>query len=481
VGAWLKVVVCCLASQAWAQDPALPGDAETSTFGTTVVNPSGLRGDVYEILPGSWQLPHFEKLKPVGSIYTTSLNVPPQDFMMGFPGVTNRFEWFALDYKGKFWIEQPGKYRFALRSDDGSRLYIDDKLLINNDGIHAAQTEFGGVNLAGGAHTIRVSYFQGPRYQLALILAVSRPGERWRVFSTNEFKPPLKFKDWKYGANPGAALRDDDIGPDAAALAVLETTPLPYDFDFRLAAARFQQRASGREGVLVIEVPAKMLAATPNPARRTSRVHLSGLALVRDEHGQVSDSFTLDAPYDIPDAKLEEVQASLITYTHLLRLPPGRYTVEAAIIDHEGRRSSARVVEFLSPEPHVGIELSSAVLVQRVDPAGPPTDAADPLVYQGRRVVPLLADRLSPGMKPAVYFVVYPDPANGEKPKVQVEFLSGGRSLAIQTAELPPLDASGTIPMMVGAAIVPGDCELRITATQGAGSATESIRYSVAQ
>ena len=35
--------------------------------------------------------------------------------------------------------------------------------------------------------------------QLALILGVARPGENWRVFSTNEFRPPRDPADWKYG------------------------------------------------------------------------------------------------------------------------------------------------------------------------------------------------------------------------------------------------------------------------------------------
>ena len=231
----------------------------------------------------------------------------------------------------------------------------------------------------------------------------------------------------------------------------------------------------------MIEVPAKALAATPDAARQTNRIHLSVLALVRDERGNVSDRFSLDAPYDIPDAKLQEVQGSLITYTHPVRLPAGRYTVEAAIIDHEGRQSSARVAEFTSPEPHTGIALSSAILVQRVDPAGSSQPEGDPLVYQGNRVVPLLAERLGPGVKPAVYFVVYPDKASGDKPQLQVEFLSNGQPIASQTADLPSPDTSGAIPMMVGAAVLPGDCELRLTVKQGANTATESVHYSLDQ
>jgi hypothetical protein len=159
-------------------------------FGTTVVISSGLEGHVYHIRRNSTKLPDFTKLKSVGRIWTTSLNVPPQDFHQGFPGVTNRFEWFALDYAGRFWIEQPGLYSFAVTSDDGAKLYIDGQLVVDNDGIHDTREKTGDVGLSGGIHEIRVSYFQGPRFLVALVVKVAPPGEPLRVFSTDEFKPP---------------------------------------------------------------------------------------------------------------------------------------------------------------------------------------------------------------------------------------------------------------------------------------------------
>jgi hypothetical protein len=186
---WLLALVAIC----FAQDPPMP------TFGTTVVIPSGLRGEIYFISHNSEQLPNFDKLKPKGTIYTSSLNIPTRDFHEGFPGVTKRFEWFAIDYTGKFWIEKPGPYVFLLTSDDGSKLYIDDTLVVNNDGIHAAREAGARVLLSGGIHRIRVSYFQGPRMEVALVLRVARPGEQPRVFSTDEFRPPPNPDDWKFG------------------------------------------------------------------------------------------------------------------------------------------------------------------------------------------------------------------------------------------------------------------------------------------
>jgi len=159
-------------------------------FGTTVVMPDGLRGQIYFLKFESNELPNLKKMKPVGTIYTTSLNIPPQNFDQGFPGVTKRFEWFAIEYSGKFWVQFPGIYRFSLLSDDGSKLWIDGKLVIDNDGIHAPREVFGERDLAAGIHRIEVGYFQGPRMSLALVLKVALPGDNWRIFNVDQFKPP---------------------------------------------------------------------------------------------------------------------------------------------------------------------------------------------------------------------------------------------------------------------------------------------------
>jgi hypothetical protein len=190
--AFIVALLACVSTVAAQEEP-------TVVFGTTVVIPSGLRGLVYHIKRNRMQLPDFEKLKPAGPpIYTSSLNLPPQNFLEGFPGVTKRNEWFAIDYSGKFWIADPGFYTFSLLSDDGSKLYIDDQLVIDNDGVHAPLEKIGVADLAGGLHRMRVSYFQGPKFQIALVLKVAGPGQQLRLFSTDEFKPPPDPGQWRF-------------------------------------------------------------------------------------------------------------------------------------------------------------------------------------------------------------------------------------------------------------------------------------------
>src|SRR5260370_38067883 len=118
----IRVLCLLIPLLAAAQEPV-------AVFGTTVVIPSGLRGDIYFLPQDTQTLADLARLHPHGSIYTTSLNVPPQDFLIGFPGITRRFEWFAIDYSGKFCIETPGLYRFRLGLDAGPTFSITGHLL----------------------------------------------------------------------------------------------------------------------------------------------------------------------------------------------------------------------------------------------------------------------------------------------------------------------------------------------------------------
>jgi hypothetical protein len=181
-------------------------DKQEYVFGTTVVDTSGFQGRVYHLKPGTHALPKFARLRPVGSIYTTSLNIWPQNFEEGFPNITDRFEWFAIEYTGRVWIEKPGHYRFSLLADDGAKLYLNNQVVIDNDGEHSSKAVSGSATLTRGIHEIKVEYFQGPRFTVALVLAVSPPGEPWRIFNTNDFKPPNDPEQLQKG-------EISDIGP----------------------------------------------------------------------------------------------------------------------------------------------------------------------------------------------------------------------------------------------------------------------------
>lgn len=112
---------------------------------------------------------------------TDHFNVPTRAFDRGFPGVSERSEWFAILYTGTFSVERAGVYEFALASDDGSILEIDDQVVVDNDGLHGSVVRRGTVELQPGTHRLRLRYFQGPRVMVALQLWVTPPGKPRRL------------------------------------------------------------------------------------------------------------------------------------------------------------------------------------------------------------------------------------------------------------------------------------------------------------
>ncbi|MEO6285224.1 MAG: alkaline phosphatase family protein, partial [Dyadobacter sp.] len=68
-------------------------------------------------------------------------------------------ESFALQFEGFIQIDTDGKYQFYTQSDDGSKLFIDGKQVMDNDGNHGVQEKTGSVELKAGKHAIKVTYY----------------------------------------------------------------------------------------------------------------------------------------------------------------------------------------------------------------------------------------------------------------------------------------------------------------------------------
>ena len=67
---------------------------------------------------------------------------------------------YALLLMGSINTEETGEYTFYIGSNDGSKLYVDNEFLIDNDGPHGYQEKQGKINLDKGQHKIEVRYFQ---------------------------------------------------------------------------------------------------------------------------------------------------------------------------------------------------------------------------------------------------------------------------------------------------------------------------------
>jgi len=69
-------------------------------------------------------------------------------------------QYFSIDFEGYIKIPKNGEYTFYLATNDGGRLYIDNIMLLNNDGLHPVVEINKTITLKAGFHPISVKYFQ---------------------------------------------------------------------------------------------------------------------------------------------------------------------------------------------------------------------------------------------------------------------------------------------------------------------------------
>lgn len=78
-------------------------------------------------------------------------------------------EYFAAIWTGVLRAPKDADYTFTLKSHDGSKLYLNGKLVIDHDGTHPLkESESKTVALKAGDHDLRIEYFQNKEGRLIL-------------------------------------------------------------------------------------------------------------------------------------------------------------------------------------------------------------------------------------------------------------------------------------------------------------------------
>ena len=89
-------------------------------------------------------------------------------------------------YEGLILINQDDLYVFGLTSDDGSILYMNGILVVDNNGLHGPQEKRGTIPLATGWHNIRIEWFNKAG-GASLGLTVGRLGEPLKSIPSESF------------------------------------------------------------------------------------------------------------------------------------------------------------------------------------------------------------------------------------------------------------------------------------------------------
>ncbi len=112
----------------------------------------GLTGGVkYKYFEGGWdKLPDFSALMPVEEGVQPEVSLSPR----------KSHNLYGFEFSGYVKIPADGVYAFYTESDDGSRLYIGDQMVVDNDGLHAMAEKHGLIALSAGFHPIRIAFFE---------------------------------------------------------------------------------------------------------------------------------------------------------------------------------------------------------------------------------------------------------------------------------------------------------------------------------
>ena len=105
----------------------------------------------FKYITGSFRMVNeFMKLEPLKSGIVPNFSIEPRESE----------QYFAFIYDGIIQIPKDGLYILYLATNDGGRLLIDGRLLINNDGLHPLAEIYKPVALKAGPHPVLVQYFQ---------------------------------------------------------------------------------------------------------------------------------------------------------------------------------------------------------------------------------------------------------------------------------------------------------------------------------
>ncbi|WP_437228904.1 PVC-type heme-binding CxxCH protein [Planctomicrobium sp. SH661] len=130
----------------------LPGNLAQESAGSSTGD-NGVRVDYFQPNGPNVAIETLNRMRPQASgiAPTFTLDIPER----------TQSEGYALRFTGSISIDKAGKYTFFTTSDDGSRLYIGDELVVNNDALQGPTEKSGVIDLPSGSHPITVTYFNG--------------------------------------------------------------------------------------------------------------------------------------------------------------------------------------------------------------------------------------------------------------------------------------------------------------------------------
>ena len=263
----------------------------------------------------------------------------------------------------------------------------------------------------------------------------------------------------------------------------LSVTAVPSDVAFQVAAERFNDHGTKVEYMVTLEAPLKEMTFAPQPDQKTSMIDAALLAVLKNSSGEIVEKFSKDFAVQVALDKVDAYKEGNLVQTFRTELPPGSYSLEAALMDRNGKKIGVKKSAVTVPQPSNSLSMSDVVVVRRTD-ALKDNQISDAFYFPGGKVVPTLAHTLKggPGNILPFYFTVYPDQAIKDAPKLTMSFYKEGQYLGAAEAQLPEAQRDGRIPYIANLPadkFSPGAYEIHMGITQGSSKVERRVVFQV--
>ena len=263
----------------------------------------------------------------------------------------------------------------------------------------------------------------------------------------------------------------------------LNASAAPSDVTFQVAAERFNDHGTKVEYMVTLEAPLKEMTFAPQPDQKTSMIDAALLAVLKNSSGEIVEKFSKDFAVQVALDKVSAYKEGNLVQTFRTELSAGTYTLEAALMDRNGKKIGVKKSAVTVPEPSNNLSMSDVVVVRRTD-ALKDNQISDAFYFPGGKVVPTLAHTLKggPGNILPFYFTVFPDRAVKDAPKLTMAFYKDGQYLGAAEAPLPAAQKDGRIPYIANLPadkFTPGAYEIHMGVTQGTFKVERMVVFQV--
>lgn len=264
---------------------------------------------------------------------------------------------------------------------------------------------------------------------------------------------------------------------ETRALHAINAQPAAEGFSYEAALLRFRPKSAAVEYEMTFDIPISSLQVVTNPKTGKGQIRVSLVALIHKSTGEVVGKVSRDLVREVSPSELAALPEDHVLYAEPIELPGGHYQIDTAVTDESAEKTSVkRMAAFVDSGKDFGV--SSLELVRSVQRLDGARDRQDPFEIDAGRVVPTLAEAMPAGKPINLYFVVYPTSSETE-PRVTLELYRDGREIGRQTLQAAKRRADGSMPILLRINPDPGQCDMIVTAQQGALTSVASLSVKI--